>query len=300
MATIAAVVNKAVADDKSVLLFYRAQSGQLGLSLQSGTGQEDQPAGTWETGSDDYEGYIMSPSHMAATYYRGVHLVAAVTMPKLAEGEEEVDHRNISLVSPVYQTLTTTTLDFNRIAMCAKPDGDEGWLYYYDGTNPDQRTLKEFSLMTGTSTTYDQVFSVKPSSSLAAWYNPDMKTRHVVFQGSSITEYVVGDTQIIPIVAAYKASIPIAAVYSSVTKKAYVYYINANNAIQRIPKGGSTWMTPEMYTVNAPPIAEGSQLTVVNANGYNHLFYVPKDSGSSNGTKAASFSSFTHFVDEIS
>lgn len=64
------------------------------------------------------------------------------------------------------------------------------------GTNPDQRNLKEFSLMTGTSTAYDQVvYSIKPSSSLAAWYNPDMKTRHVVFQGSSIMEYVVGDLQ---------------------------------------------------------------------------------------------------------
>lgn len=131
MTAIAAIVNKAVEDDKVINVFYNTSKAQLGLCLESGTANDDQPSGQWETGNDDYNGYILNPSQMAGINYRGLQFVAAVTMPKLGQNETQTSNQ-ISLVSPVYQELTTTTLDHVRIAMCASPDDDQGWLYYYE------------------------------------------------------------------------------------------------------------------------------------------------------------------------
>ncbi|KND88086.1 hypothetical protein TOPH_07325 [Tolypocladium ophioglossoides CBS 100239] len=129
MAAVAAIVNKAVADDKSINLFFNTSKAQLGISLQSGTDTDDQANDVWATGDDDYNGYVLNPSSMAGVYYRGLSFVAAVTMPKLDPNVTQTENQ-ISLVSPVYQKLTTTTLENNNIALCATPSGNDSWLYY--------------------------------------------------------------------------------------------------------------------------------------------------------------------------
>lgn len=129
MSAIAAVVNKAVADDKSIHLFFNTSKNQIGLSLQSGTGTDDQPSDMWAIDDDDYEGYILNPSFIAATYYRGLNFVAAVTKPNPDVTETE---NQISMVSPVYRRLAKSELENNTIALCATPDGDDGWLYYLE------------------------------------------------------------------------------------------------------------------------------------------------------------------------
>ncbi|KAI3333393.1 hypothetical protein F4824DRAFT_503165 [Ustulina deusta] len=295
MTAIAAIVNKAVEDDKVINVFYNTSKAQLGLCLESGTANDDQPSGQWETGNDDYNGYILNPSQMAGINYRGLQFVAAVTMPKLGQNETQTSNQ-ISLVSPVYQELTTTTLDHVRIAMCASPDDDQGWLYYYDGTDPTERTLMEFSLRTGKSATYSTANIVKPSSSLAAWYDSDKKQRHVIFEGSGLSEFIVEANEYSVFVAAYRPNTPIAAVYSKHTKKAYVYYLNDSQSIQRIVKKESGWGNPEALK-GPSKVAEACQLAVVNANDYNHLFYIAKDSASNIGT--ASYDPFEHWRDPV-
>lgn len=129
MAALAALVNKAVPDDKSIILFYNTGNAQLGLAFQSGTSTDDQPKDIWEPRDDDYNGYILNPSSISAAYYRGLNYVAAVTMPKLEEGATQTVNQ-ISLVSPIYLKLTTTTLNNTNVALCVTPDGNDGWLYH--------------------------------------------------------------------------------------------------------------------------------------------------------------------------
>ncbi|KAI0536513.1 hypothetical protein GGR58DRAFT_475007 [Xylaria digitata] len=295
MTAIAAIVNRAVAGDKSINVFFNTSKAQLGLWMQSGTDTEDQPTGNWETSDADYNGYILNPSHMAGIYYQGLHFVAAVTIPKLGQNETQTSNQ-ISLVSPVYQGLATTMLDHVRIAMCGTLNGDQGWLYYYDGGNPTERTLKEFNLRTGKSTSFSTAHVVKPSSSLAAWYDPDQQQRHVIFEGSGLSDYIVEEDTFSVFVAAYRPNSGIAAVYSTDTKKAYVYYLDDSQSIQRIVKSQGTWGSPQSVK-GAPKVAEACQLAVVNANGYNHLFYTAKDSGG--GIGSASFDPFQHVRDMV-
>ncbi|KAI1277737.1 hypothetical protein F5Y07DRAFT_362790 [Xylaria sp. FL0933] len=295
MTAIAAIVNKAVEDDKVIIVFYNTSKAQLGLCLESGTSDDDQPSGRWETGDGDYNGCILNPSQMAAVNYRGLQFVAAVTMPKVGPNETQTSNQ-ISLVSPVYQQLTTTALDHVCIAMCANSDGDQGWLYYYDGTDPTERTLMEFSLRTGKSATYSSANVVKPSSSLAAWYDSDKKQRHVIFEGSGLSEFIVEENAYSVFAASYRPNTPIAAVYSKHTKKAYVYYVDDSLSIQRIVKRESGWGNPEALR-GPSKVAEACQLTVVNANDYNHLFYIAKDS--SNNVGGASYDPFEHWRDPV-
>ncbi|PNY27028.1 Uncharacterized protein TCAP_03024 [Tolypocladium capitatum] len=290
----AAIVSKAVADDKSINLFFNTSKAQLGISLQSGTETDDQPNNIWATNDDDYNGYILNPSSIAGVYYRGVNFVAAVTMPKLDPNVTQTENQ-ISLVSPVYQKLTTTTLDNNNVALCATPNGNDGWLYYLGGMAPSARVLKELSLRTGTSQGYQETNDVYPNGSLAAWYDPDLQQRHIIYEGGALLEFTVETKLRVNVPGTIARNTSLAAAYSSSTKKAYVYFHDTTQAVQRVIKDQYGWGIA-LPLPGVPKIAEASQMTVVQANGFNHLFYIAKDLGRS---EIKSWSDFTHVRDRI-
>ncbi|RYP91657.1 hypothetical protein DL770_002223 [Monosporascus sp. CRB-9-2] len=298
MAAVAAIVNKAVAEEKSINLFFNTSKAQLGICLQSGTDTDDQPTDIWQAGDDDYNGYILNPSSLAGVYYRGLNFVAAMTTPKLDPGETQMEYQ-ISLVSPVYQKLTTTTLelDTHAIALCATPNGNEGWLYYLGGVAPYNAVLKELSLTTGASQGFPaETNDVFPNTSLAAWYEVDKTQRHVVYEGGGLIEFTVETKTRVNVAAGNMArNTSIAAAYSSDNGKAYVYYHDTTYAIQRVVRDQYGWRVPEPVR-GALPVTEGGQITVVQANGFNHLFYIAKDSGRS---EVKSWNVFTHVRDPI-
>lgn len=88
----------------------------------------------------------------------------------------------------------------------------------------------------------------------------------------------------------------LAAAYSSTTQKAYVYFYDANLDVQCIEKDKDNWAASPRRIAGAPKVFEASQMTVVHANGFNHLFYIAKDVGTS---RIRSFSDFTHIRDNI-
>ncbi|KAI1124287.1 hypothetical protein F5Y10DRAFT_285208 [Nemania abortiva] len=295
MAALAAVVNKAVADDKSIQLFFNTGKAQLGLAIQSGTSTDDQPNDIWEPGDDDYNGYILNPSSIAAANYRGLNCVAAVTTPKLETGATQTVNQ-ISMVSPIYQKLSSTTLENTNVALITTPDGNSGWLYHLSGQSADDRILKELDLRT-LSTQNNTIQNVAPNASLAAFYNPDTGKRHVIYEGGGLLEYVVEDKQLFNIPS---SSIPknpaVAVAYSTDTKKIYLYYNNQDLSILRITKDIYGWAAAATPITSAPKISEFSKMTVVQANGLNHLFYIPKDFG---GAKIKATSDFQHIRDPI-
>ncbi|KAI1426135.1 hypothetical protein F5Y12DRAFT_310076 [Xylaria sp. FL1777] len=295
MAALAGVVNKAVADDKVINLFFNTGNAQLGLALQSGTSTDDQANDIWQPDDDDYSGYILNPSSIAAAYYRGLNYVAAVTTPKLEAGATQTVNQ-ISLVSPIYQKLTATTLENTNIALCVTPDGNNGWLYHLSGQSADDRVLKELDLKTG-STQNNAIPGVAPNASLAAFYHDVEQKRHVVYEGGGLIDFVVEDKQQFNIPSPTIPKNPaVAATYSASTNKTYVYYNDKDLSIWRATKDIYGWAAAGTLIAGAPKIAELSKITVVPANGINHLFYIAKDFG---GANIKAFSDFTHIRDPI-
>ncbi|KAI1819364.1 hypothetical protein F4861DRAFT_527237 [Xylaria intraflava] len=295
MAALAALVNKAVPDDKSINLFFNTGRAQLGLALQSGNATDDQPNDIWQPGDDDYTGYILNPSSIAAALYRGLNYVAAVTTPKLDAGATQTENQ-ISLVSPVYQKLTTTNLENTNVALCITPNGDSGWLYNLRGQSTNDRLLRELDLKTGDSQE-NLIPGVAVNGSLAAFYHEGEGKRHVIFEGGGLVDYIVEDKIQKNIPSPTMARNPALAVtYSPSNKKVYVYYSDLEQAIWRATSDQYGWSAAGTLVAGAPKIAELSQLTVVQANGYNHLFYISKDFG---GARIRAFSDFTHIRDPI-
>jgi hypothetical protein len=70
--------------------------------------------------------------------------------------------------------------------------------------------------------------------------------------------------------------------------RAYLYFVNQNNQLQRIIKDGKTnkWGSPTVR--DAPLVADAAQITAVSFGEFNHVFYAAK--GEEQG--------FQHFYDE--
>ncbi|KAJ8129840.1 hypothetical protein O1611_g3790 [Lasiodiplodia mahajangana] len=295
MAALAAVVNKAIADDKSIQLFFNTGKAQLGLAIQSGTSTDDQANDIWEPDDDDYNGYILNPSSIAAATYRGLNYVAAVTTPRLDPGATQTVNQ-ISLVSPIYQKLSSTTLENTNVALCVTPDGNNGWLYHLSGESSSDRILKELDLKT-LSTQNNTIQNVAPNASLAAFYHEDEGKRHVIYEGGGLLEYIVEDKQVFNIPSSTIPKNPAVAVaYSTATKKTYLYYNDQDLSVLRITKDQYGWAAAATPIAGAPKISEFSKMAVVQANGFNHLFYIPKDFG---GAKIKATSDFQHIRDPI-
>ncbi|ODA76477.1 hypothetical protein RJ55_07747 [Drechmeria coniospora] len=269
MVALAAIVNKGVPGDKSISLFYNTGKAQLALSLRSGTQDDDDPTQAWAADADDYDGYILNPSTMGGATYRGREFVIAVTMPKLDPGAPPFSR--ISIVSPVYQKLVNIQLENNNVAVCSSDD--DAWVYFV------------------TQVDLPAVQNAFANSSLAAWYDPVEKKRHVVFESSALMEYIVGDASagFVGATGNMKRNTSIAVSYWD--GKAYLYYYDGTYAVQRIVKNG-TWGGAQAVA-NCPKISEDSQIAVVPGNGINHLFFVAKDSG------AAESDFFTHVRDPM-
>ncbi|KAI0117299.1 hypothetical protein F4814DRAFT_448300 [Daldinia grandis] len=288
MAALAAIVDKDAEDDKSICLFYNTSKAQLALSLQSGadTDADNQTDDTCVT-PDDYDRYILNPSSIAAANYQGGKHVIAMTMPKQGQADADVQ---ISLVSPECQNLMLGTFENNHVALVTTPDGKDCWLYYLTDVSSNIKAVREFDLSTHKSEPLSAITQVISNSSLAAWYDPEQEKRHVIYEAGAILDYTVGaqnrDT-------ARNSSIAVA--YSSSTKKTYFYYYDVYQKLKRSVYSGGTWGIPEAVS-SAPVVAENSQITVAQANGFNHVFYIAKDMGTGG---AEGQSPFTHIRDPI-
>ncbi|KAI0852452.1 hypothetical protein F5Y00DRAFT_273077 [Daldinia vernicosa] len=294
MAALAAIVDKDVADDKTICLFYNTSKAQLALSLQSGTDTDtDDPASDTCVTPDDYDRYILNPSSIAAAYYKGLKYVAAMTMPKQGQIDTDVQ---ISLVSPTCQNFVEGDRENNHIALGITPDGNECWLYYLVDVSANVKAMRELDLSTNETQALSAITQVRNNSSIAAWYDPEEEKRHVIYEAGAILDYTVGaqNPDTLPI-SDFARNSSIGVAYSGSTKKAYLYYYDVYQNLKRSVHSGSNWGLPETIS-NAPMVAENSQITVAQANGFNHVFYIAKDMGTG-GDEGQS--SFTHIRDSI-
>ncbi|PHH93132.1 hypothetical protein CDD83_512 [Cordyceps sp. RAO-2017] len=287
MPALAAIINKAVPDDKEILLYYNTGEGQLAISTESGTSDDSQAENFRVSADDAFNSYILNPSQMGAAQYQGQNYVAAATMPSLDPGAVQTTNQ-ISLLSPTYRKLGEMSLGNVSVAMCSI--GDQAWVYYTETIRV--MDLKDFSIKELRSTNDAWL-----NTSLSPYYDPVKKQRHIVYEGSTLMDYNVDleTTEFIQTVGNMQRNTPVAVSYHDA--KLYVYYLGRGQpGVQRAVKDSNGWGVAVPVS-GAPSVAESSQITVVTANGFNHLFYVAADEPESAGTKASKY--FTHIRDHL-
>ncbi|KAL8372580.1 hypothetical protein RB595_002089 [Gaeumannomyces hyphopodioides] len=292
MPAIATLVNPAVPEEKSIQLFYNTKAGQLGLSLRMGDRSKGEQV-LFAADNDDHQGNILNPSELAAATYRGINLVVGVTRPRLDANSEQTVN-NISIVSPVYQQLNTTAMANLKVDLASS--GDSAWVYYLNGTNAQETTLKEYDLETGSTSTYLQSQAVLPNSSLGSYYDPQADggagKRYVVYQEGiegHLMEFSVNDKQGWNIANTNDAKESTTIGLSFFDNKVYLYYTDSKDNLRRIVKVDGKWQKPD-YIEGSPKANATTQVSVSTANRLNHVFYVSREDKPG---------SFTHLKDKV-
>ncbi|KAF2144840.1 uncharacterized protein K452DRAFT_356217 [Aplosporella prunicola CBS 121167] len=269
MAALAAVYNGQTSGDWSINLFYNNSIGQLAFLLKSGTEVADPGFSAWDSGDNDYQGYILNPSTMAAGTFSGVNFIVAVTKP--SSKSETQTANQISIVSPVYQKLDTTSLGNNTVTVCT--GGTECWVYYLHNASNSTVSLKQYELVTGDISTVLEDGVMSANSQLASWWVSDTE-RYVIFQDKEtllLKEFNVATGKSVDIEATKDAKEGTTLAVSFVNR-VFLYYTDKQSNLRRVLKENDSW--GESKDIADIPKVGSSQITAVAANNYNHLFYM--------------------------
>ncbi|KAJ6035955.1 hypothetical protein N7540_000234 [Penicillium herquei] len=283
----AAVFDPAAPDETGISLFYNTDKGQLAVSLKNATDGPD-PDKTFAASEDDYHGHITSPSELASGSFRGFNIVVAVTVPNSVEDPKTTNQ--ISVVSPVYLGIGSNSFANKKVVITTSETN--AWVYFLDGVE-NSVVLKEFKYTIRSTTSHPADGDISLNSSLGGWYDPASDDRFVIYQDStngSLKQYNLVDKGTGGIVSTSDAKngTSIAVTYAQGT--VYLYYADSTDTVRRVTKVNGQWGSSTVVR-DAPPLGNG-QLTVVTANGFNHIFYIARDDSiASRG--------FTHIVERI-
>ncbi|KAF4958792.1 hypothetical protein FGADI_2136 [Fusarium gaditjirri] len=307
MAPITAIIDKSSSDDSVIKLFYATGKAQLGLALWSGTKDAD-PQDPIQTPQEVGNGqYILNPSQMASVNSQGVERVFALTTDNPFKVTPS-DFYSLSEISESNQKqLLDVSIGNTTLAACG--NGEDGWVYYSSNMG-NGRTLNELNLQTSRSTQLTWTHDLWINSFAAAWYDTTNNRRCVIYEGSFLVDYVVDSgsrKHLIPISKTCAHSLeagtpiqstgdmqrntPVAVAFDN--DKVFLYYCGrgAAGGIRRTIRTNNSWGTST--PVDSRIISQDSQLTVVRANGINHLFFVARDQNEEEDDY------FVHYQDEI-
>ncbi|KAG7416797.1 hypothetical protein ACKAV7_003572 [Fusarium commune] len=291
MAPITAVVDKSTSDDSVIKLFYATGKAQLGLALWSGTKDAD-PEDPIQTPQEVGNGqYILNPSQMASVNSQGVERVFALTTDNPFKVNPN-DFYNLSEISESNQKrLLDVAIGNTTLAACQ--NGDNAWVYYSSNMG-NGRTLNELDLQTSRSTPLIWTTDLWINSFAAAWYDTVNDRRCVIYEGSFLVDYVVDSNQpgtAISSTGDMQRNTPVAVAFDN--GKVFLYYCGrgAAGGIRRTIRTNNSWGISTL--IDSRTISQDSQLTVVRANGINHLFFVARDQNEEEDDY------FVHYPDEI-
>ncbi|CAJ0555410.1 Ff.00g054750.m01.CDS01 [Fusarium sp. VM40] len=291
MAPIAAIIDKTTPDDKAIKLLYSTGNARLGLALWSGTKDPD-PEDSIQTPQEVGNGqYILNPSQMASINFQGEEKVFALTTENPFRVTKD-DFYNLSEIFPSYKKLQDIVIGNITLASCTS--GDNAWIYFTRPIGESSRALWELDLRASQATQLIFTHDLWINSFAAAWFDTVTGKRNVIYEGSALTEYVVDDATNGTAIAAtgdMQRNTPVAVAFNSGT--VYLYYCGRGTAggIRRSVKSNGRWGSSTLIDSNT--IAQDSQLTVVRANGINHLFYVARDENEEEDDY------FVHHLDEV-
>jgi len=219
-------------------------------------------------------GLIPNPSQLTSVSMLGMPAVFGFTTQK-GTGATKND---VSLVSPVYEVMSSTELANKTIASCYT--SDKAWIYYLSGA--DESKLKIIQARVGPSPELDtlEASNVRYGSSLAAYTADD--TNYVIYQHKAgdadnrhFYEYEVDEsTTKIDHTNDAAALTSMAAVYYN--SKVYLYYMDGDNELMVVIKENGTWGNSNKVK-NASKVNSSSQITAVSSGDANHIFYSDKD-----------------------
>ncbi|CVL11183.1 hypothetical protein FPRO06_10017 [Fusarium proliferatum] len=292
MAPITAIIDKTSANDSVIKLFYATGKAQLGLALWSGTKDAD-PEDPIQTPQEVGNGqYILNPSQMASINSQGIERVFALTTDNPLKVTWD-DFYNLSEISESKQKrLGGVAIGNTTLASCG--NGDDAWVYY-SRTYGTGRILVELNLQTSQSIDLTGTFGLWINSFAAAWYDPNTNRRCLIYETSSLVEFVVDSgSPAAPIQSTgdMQRNTPVAVAFEN--GKIFLYYCGTGAAggIRRTIKANNTWGNSTL--IDSRTISQDSQLTVVRASGINHLFFVARDQNEEEDDY------FVHYRDEIS
>jgi hypothetical protein len=179
MAPIAALYDPTAPTEKGIHVFFVTEQKNLGLTLRHAgkTGRDSQDARA--AGKDTWEGIVLVKAEIGTATVEGVNFVVAMTRHKPENPNAPDTLNDVSIVSPIYQVLTTTALKNTTAAITSS--GDQAWVYYLDGTEGGKVDINEFELSTGNIATFSNL-NVDVDCSLGAYYDKESTQRSIIFQ----------------------------------------------------------------------------------------------------------------------
>ncbi|KAI1092449.1 hypothetical protein F5B19DRAFT_209640 [Rostrohypoxylon terebratum] len=266
---------------KQINLFYNTATRNLALEQRCEGKTHDIPEPIYVGSGSDQPGHIINPSHIASATLEGVNLVFGITeqtqqklnLPAGVQDPGTATQNDVSILSPIYRSLISTDQGNTAIAACSS--AEVVWIFYLSGVDQCSLMIKEEILGDSNPAQYNDTPPILPGSGLAAYYVPESDTRFVIYQSNnSVREFQAhgSDTSIQYAEAAKKSSLGV--VYAN--GKAYLYYRNnANDELRKVVKENGVWGSAQVVT-DSRPVDPDSQISVVYAHGYNHVFYSTK------------------------
>ncbi|KAI2465288.1 hypothetical protein F4781DRAFT_409986 [Annulohypoxylon bovei var. microspora] len=266
---------------KQVNLFYNTSNNNLGLEQRSEGKGQDPPEVIYVASGTDQPGYILNPSHIASADLAGVGLVfgftkqkvQAVNVPAGVANPPAPTHNDVSIISPIYRSIASTELGNTSIAACSS--AEVAWVFYFSGGSGNPLVIKEEIVGDSNPASYDDTPTILPGSGLAAYYVSSNDNRFVIYQTkNSLREFQAhgSDSPIQYAEAADKS--PLGAVYAK--SKAYLYYRTGHSELRKVVKESDVWGLAQAIP-DSRPVDADSQIAVIYAGGYNHIFYAAEN-----------------------
>ncbi|QKX64040.1 uncharacterized protein TRUGW13939_11213 [Talaromyces rugulosus] len=182
-----------------IQVFYTTTKSNLGLDIRKAIHSNNNPTKGYIATSTDPDGNVVTSSDIAVSSYLGIQFVVGITRnPAGTTGAPSgTTLNNISILSPISQTIARVEQDNSRITSCS--NGIQSSVFYLrkHPHDPEGSHLWEYDFDSGQAKHVDDLANVRKGSGLASYYTKD--DRLVVYQDKKgvIREYSSKTTDIL-------------------------------------------------------------------------------------------------------
>ncbi|KAK6837534.1 hypothetical protein RU639_001616 [Aspergillus parasiticus] len=284
MSGLASIANPLDPNATAIQVYYVAQDGNLAMAFKTGGASSQTKEDKYHAGANDYEGHIVSPSHLAVGYFQGAQFVVGYTTPKPTAAAASsgtpatTETHNISIISPIYEPIVKG-VGVEKRALTFTANNNIASIWYLSENDEDETVLREYRLRDRTHANDGKMRNIHSSSALAGYIvGNDV---FVVYQskGGELFEYKSGKNW--PLIEtgndpAEKTTLAVN--YVEEKKAAYLYYRTSKGALIRMAKKekDEEWGYSKKIPTDNVAVGPNSQLAVVYSNGINHIYWVPE------------------------
>lgn len=279
MVGLTTAVNANAPEGKKISLFYNQTNQNLALEQRNEKKQDESPVHIFVSPDSSQTGFIENPSQIAAAGLDGLTVVFGFTTSKPDKNKDPNPNHDVSILSPVYTTLSTT-LKSNKCITAVSHDGSVS-VFYLVGGGGQLVSIEEQVVGDSSPLSWDGATGILEGSSLAAYRAEENTgdTSHVIYQAESkghLYDYVPDHGNVLMNDAEARSCSPLAVVVAN--KKAYLYFANNNDELCKVVKSNiadpNSWgSTITVKGGASKPVNAESQITVVATDGMNHIFY---------------------------